>query len=154
LKLNKAYAGLRKSNDELLEAYGLLQQLATVDPLTGLENRCSLMDFAEVQLKLSQRYKSFFSIILIDLDYSGLIHVASNEVINKYLFHETILKQLSLDINYHKQISVDKKQLAARRPKFMALDNGLLAKIIGTEPPNLYDMISEEIKKSSSLKES
>ena len=103
---------------------------------------------------ISTSYLIQYMKILIDLDYSGLIHVASNEVINKYLFHETILKQLSLDINYHKQISVDKKQLAARRPKFMALDNGLLAKIIGTEPPNLYDMISEEIKKSGSLKES
>jgi diguanylate cyclase (GGDEF)-like protein len=69
LKLNKAYAGLRKSNDELLEAYALLQQLVTVDPLTGLENRRSLVEFGEVQLKLAQRYNFFFSIMMIDLDY-------------------------------------------------------------------------------------
>lgn len=69
LKLNKAYAGLRKSNDELLEAYALLERLVTVDPLTGLENRRSLVDFGEVQLRLAQRYHSFFSIMMIDLDY-------------------------------------------------------------------------------------
>ena len=69
LKLNKAYAGLRRSNDELLEAYALLQQLVTVDPLTGLENRRSLVEFGEVQLKLAQRYNFFFSIMMIDLDY-------------------------------------------------------------------------------------
>lgn len=86
LKLNKAYAGLRKSNDELLEAYALIQQLAKVDTLTGLENRRSLMDFAEVQLKLAQRYKSFFSIILIDLDYFKKIndtygHLIGDEIL-------------------------------------------------------------------------
>ena len=86
LKLNKVYAGLRRSNDELLEAYALLQQLATVDPLTGLENRRSLMDFAEVQLKLAKRYKSFFSILLIDLDYFKKIndtygHLIGDEIL-------------------------------------------------------------------------
>jgi diguanylate cyclase (GGDEF)-like protein len=86
LKLNKVYAGLRRSNDELLEAYALLQQLATVDPLTGLENRRSLMDFSEVQLKLAQRYKSFFSILLIDLDYFKKIndtygHLIGDEIL-------------------------------------------------------------------------
>jgi diguanylate cyclase (GGDEF)-like protein len=69
LKLNKAYAGLRKSNDELLEAYALLERLVTIDPLTGLENRRSLVEFGEVQLRLAQRYNSFFSIMLLDLDY-------------------------------------------------------------------------------------
>ena len=69
LKLNKAYAGLRKSNDELLEAYALLERLVTIDTLTGLENRRSLIEFGEVQIRLALRYNSFFSIMIIDLDY-------------------------------------------------------------------------------------
>ena len=69
LKLNKAYAGLRKSNDELLEAYALLEQLVTIDSLTGLGNRRSLLEFGDIQLKLAQRYHSLFSIMMIDLDY-------------------------------------------------------------------------------------
>jgi len=68
LKLNKAYAGLRKSNDELLEAYALLEQLVTIDPLTGLGNRRSLLEFGDRQLKLTQRYHFLFSIMMIDLD--------------------------------------------------------------------------------------
>lgn len=68
LKLNKAYAGLRKSNDELLEAYALLERLVSIDPLTGLENRRSLVEFGDIQIKLAQRYRSLFSIMMIDLD--------------------------------------------------------------------------------------
>jgi diguanylate cyclase (GGDEF)-like protein len=68
LRLNKAYAGLRKSNDELLEAYALLEQLVTIDPLTGLGNRRSLLEFGDRQLKLTQRYHFLFSIMMIDLD--------------------------------------------------------------------------------------
>lgn len=69
LKLNKAYAGLRKSNDELLEAYALLERLVTIDPLTGLRNYRFLVEFGDIQLKLAQRYHSSFSIMMIDLDY-------------------------------------------------------------------------------------
>jgi len=119
-----------------------------------IEEKTTSESFNDVYFTpVSTSYLIQYMKMLIDLDYSGLIHVASNEVINKYEFNETILKKLGLDTNYHKQISVDKKQLVAKRPKFMALDNGLLARIIGTEPPSLYDMIGEEIKKSSSLKE-
>ena len=86
LKLNKAYAGLRKSNDELLEAYALLERLVTVDPLTGLENRRSLVEFGEVQLRLAQRYHSFFSIMLLDLDHFKKIndtygHLIGDEIL-------------------------------------------------------------------------
>lgn len=102
LKLNKAYAGLRKSNDELLEAYALLQQLVTVDPLTGLENRRSLMDFTESQLKLAQRYKSFFSIMLIDLDYFKKIndtygHLVGDEILKNIA---KILKDILRNVDH------------------------------------------------------
>jgi diguanylate cyclase (GGDEF)-like protein len=91
-----------RENDELLEAYALLQQLVTVDPLTRLENRRSLMDFAEVQLKLSQRYKSFFSIMLIDLDYFKKIndtygHLVGDEILKNIA---KILKDILRNVDH------------------------------------------------------
>jgi dTDP-4-dehydrorhamnose reductase len=91
--------------------------------------------------------------ILLDLNFAGLVQIASNEVVSKFEFHEMVLKELGLNTISHNPISVDKKNLIARRPKFMALDNALLTKITGTRAPNLYDMIGEEIIHSRALEE-
>jgi len=69
LKLNKAYAGLRNSNEKLLEAYALLEKFIPIDSLTELKIRRSLLELGEVQFRLAQRYNFFFSIMIIDLDY-------------------------------------------------------------------------------------
>ena len=91
---------------------------------------------------------------LINSDYCGKINIASNEVINKYEFHELILRQLGLDNKLHKSISVSNKSLVASRPRFMALDNSKLIEILGINPPTLYDMINAEICKSGNVQES
>lgn len=91
--------------------------------------------------------------MLIEMNYVGLIHISSNEVVSKYDFHEMVLQKLELDTKFHKSVSVEKIQLAARRPKFMALDNSLMNQICRIKVPTLYDMISEEITKYSLSKE-
>ena len=89
--------------------------------------------------------------VLLDLNFSGLIQAASNEVVSKYEFHEMVLNQLGLGKILHNPISVDKKHLVASRPKFMALDNALLVKVTGMSVPSLYDMIGAEIVHSRAL---
>jgi dTDP-4-dehydrorhamnose reductase len=89
----------------------------------------------------------------LDLNFAGLVQIASNEVVSKYEFHEMVLKELGFSTISHNSISVDKKNLIARRPKFMALDNALLTKVTGIRAPNLYDMIGEEIIHSRALEE-
>ena len=42
--------------------------LSTTDYLTGAYNRTKFMEYANYELKRSKRYKSTFSILLMDLD--------------------------------------------------------------------------------------
>lgn len=50
-------------------ARSTLQRFSTHDPLTGVRNRRHLLDALNNELKRYQRYKSNFSILLIDLDH-------------------------------------------------------------------------------------
>ena len=82
---------------------------------------------------------------LLELNFSGLVNVSSNEVISKYDFHQTVLDCLNVSKDLHRPFSIDNVKLRALRPKFMALDNGKLVEITRTNPPSIYDMIAEEI---------
>ncbi len=83
---------------------------------------------------------------LLELNFSGLINISSNEVITKYEFHQTVLDFLKLNKDLHIPFSIDDIKLKALRPKYMALDNRKLVEITGINTPTLYDMIREEIK--------
>lgn len=53
---------------ELSEANAKLQQLASIDGLTGIMNRRRFMEVAEVERDRAHRYQRSFSLLLIDLD--------------------------------------------------------------------------------------
>ena len=82
---------------------------------------------------------------LLELNFSGLINVSSNEVISKYDFHQTVLDCLNASKDLHRPFSVDDIKLRALRPKYMALDNRKLVEITRINTPSIYDMIREEI---------
>jgi dTDP-4-dehydrorhamnose reductase len=82
---------------------------------------------------------------LLELNFSGLINVSSNEVMSKYEFHQTVLNYLSISKDLHMPLSVDDIKLRALRPKYMALNNRKLVEITGINTPSIYDMIREEI---------
>ena len=82
---------------------------------------------------------------LLELNFSGLINVSSNEVISKYDFHRAVLDCLNISKNLHEPISIDDIKLRALRPKYMALDNSDLLEITSINTPSIYDMIREEI---------
>jgi dTDP-4-dehydrorhamnose reductase len=82
---------------------------------------------------------------LLELNFSGLINISSNEVISKYDFHQTVLDCLNTSKDLHRSFSVDDIKLRALRPKYMALDNRRLVEITRINTPSIYDMIREEI---------
>ena len=82
---------------------------------------------------------------LLELNFSGLINISSNEVISKYDFHQTVLDCLNTSKDLHRSFSVDDIKLRALRPKYMALDNRKLVEITRINTPSIYDMIRNEI---------
>ena len=82
---------------------------------------------------------------LVELNFSGLINVSSNEVISKYDFHQTVLDCLKLSNDLHRPFSIGDVKLRALRPKYMALDNGKLEETTRIKTPSIYDMIRDEI---------
>lgn len=82
---------------------------------------------------------------LLELNFSGLINISSNEVISKYDFHQTVLDCLNTSKDLHMSFSVDDIKLRALRPKYMALDNRKLVEITRINTPSIYDMIRNEI---------
>jgi len=77
---------LVESDDKMKEYAQMMQQLATVDPLTNAFNRRYFMDHAEMEFKRSLRYLRPFSIVMIDLDHFKKIndtygHAAGDEVL-------------------------------------------------------------------------
>jgi len=82
---------------------------------------------------------------LLELNFSGLINISSNEVVSKYDFHQTVLDCLNTSKDLHRPFSIDDIKLRALRPKYMALDNRKLVGITRINTPSIYDMITEEI---------
>lgn len=66
-KLSKLHKELELKNDELTI-------LSNTDSLTGIYNRRNIDKFLQEQVELFQRYKTPFSIILIDIDHFKLVN--------------------------------------------------------------------------------
>lgn len=65
---------LVRTNDELTNAIGTIQQMATHDSLTGLPNRASLADTMTHVIATSARAESQFGLLFIDLDHFKAIN--------------------------------------------------------------------------------
>ncbi|WPL12711.1 MULTISPECIES: sensor domain-containing diguanylate cyclase [Thiorhodovibrio] len=77
---------LERSNRSLREANDMLQRLATTDHLTGIENRWSFENRAEIEISRAERYGEHLSIVLFDIDHFKAIndhfgHLVGDQII-------------------------------------------------------------------------
>jgi diguanylate cyclase (GGDEF)-like protein len=81
-------AGLVVDEMELRRAMGLLRQLATTDPMTGLLNRRSFLSQAESEWQRSSRFAQPLSLLILDIDHFKHVndnfgHDAGDQVISR-----------------------------------------------------------------------
>ena len=60
---------LEKNNKRIFLDARKLEQLATVDKLSGLYNRMKIETYCDMEIDRAERYNEIFSMILIDIDY-------------------------------------------------------------------------------------
>lgn len=85
-KVHERTRELAVANQKLQESNQLLNQLAQSDPLSGLANRRSLLEFMAYQLEEARRYRVDWCLIMMDIDYFKQIndrygHLAGDKVI-------------------------------------------------------------------------
>jgi dTDP-4-dehydrorhamnose reductase len=85
---------------------------------------------------------------LVDIDVSGVVNIVGSEVLSKFDFHNAVLKEMSALSDFHLPVLLDSVELHARRPRYMALDNSLLERLLGVKVPSIYDMIKTELQLS------
>jgi diguanylate cyclase (GGDEF)-like protein len=90
----RTHLELKQARDALHEAYEALELLVVVDLLTGVSNRRAIDVFAQEEYDRAQRYKTDFSVLMIDLDHFKKV----NDVYGHYIGDEC-LKIVSEKLN-------------------------------------------------------
>lgn len=82
----RTHLELKQARDALHEAYEVLERLVVVDPLTGVSNRRAIDVFAQEEYDRAQRYKTDFSVLMIDLDHFKKV----NDIYGHYIGDECL----------------------------------------------------------------
>lgn len=87
-ELEEALQMLSKSRDEIRLQNDELSVLARCDPLTGISNRRSFMEKAELEFEAAQREGQVLSVIMTDIDHFKLVnddhgHAVGDEIIKR-----------------------------------------------------------------------
>lgn len=80
---------------------------------------------------------------LLHLDFSGIIHLSSNEIMSKYEFGLKIAKILKLNSNLITKGSLEQSKFIAKRPLNTSLSNKRAKKILKTKFLNVEDWLKQ-----------
>ena len=86
LRLSKVLDKLRRAKNEVIEQNVLLQELATIDPLTKCLNRRAFFEIFDKQWSAAERYKQNLGVIMVDVDFFKVVndshgHAVGDDVI-------------------------------------------------------------------------
>lgn len=116
--------------------------------------KLSLAEWALERLELQQRVPGFDDVVftpilvnhlsevlldMMELELSGVYHVAGSQWCSKYEFAQALAEVFDLDKKLVHPISVDGSDLRATRPKNTALDTGKLSRALGRAMPDVRD---------------
>ncbi|MEA5533641.1 diguanylate cyclase [Crocosphaera sp. XPORK-15E] len=65
----KTHLELKRTKDELKNAYEEMKIIASTDELTGIANRRTIFNIGQQEFERSKRYQAHFSLLMIDIDY-------------------------------------------------------------------------------------
>jgi len=82
----RTHLELKQARDDLHKAYEALERLVIIDPLTGVSNRRAIDAFAQEEYDRAQRYKTHFSVLMIDLDHFKNV----NDIYGHYIGDECL----------------------------------------------------------------
>jgi len=69
--------------------------------------------------------------VLLDIDFTGILHIVNSGICSRFQFAETALKMKEISGSYLIPVEMRSVGLKALRPRYSALDNSLFARITG-----------------------
>ena len=78
-------------------------------------------------------------------NYTGLYNLSSNECLSKFAFIKLVLDRLDYSKVEAVPLKLGELKLAAKRPKYMCLDNQKISRILSFPIPSLEYMIKEQL---------
>ena len=89
---------------------------------------------------------------LLEIEYSGLVHISSSEDITKYDFARFIANSLKANSSLINPCDFEERPDFVTRPRNMCLDNSKFIEITGFKIPSIADMIEKEIRSRDYIK--
>jgi dTDP-4-dehydrorhamnose reductase len=110
--------------------------------LKNLKNKQPIIGFSDVMFNPLE-IRNLINMIyeLMNKDFMGIIHLASNEVISKYEFIIEVAKILNLDSELIVKGNIKNSNLIAKRPLNTSLSNQQAKKILKTQPLSLKNWL-------------
>jgi dTDP-4-dehydrorhamnose reductase len=112
----------------------------------SLESETNFTGFSDVYfspVSIGELIKALFN--LIEINASGIINVASNEVISKFEFAKLVARCLQIPESKIISTSISKSNLTSPRPNYLALDNSLYKKLVNLNIKDIDAMIADEL---------